>query len=75
VGVILTTLRIMESNDFSQGQQCPDADFDRALSMIRVLARHSSHVSFPLPAIRSARPKDRKAQFLELLTLSFTRSV
>jgi hypothetical protein len=73
--MILTALRIMESGDYSQKQECRDSDFQRMLSMIRVLVRHSSHVFSQLPEIKkSARPKDRKEQFLEMLPEKFTRS-
>jgi hypothetical protein len=71
MAMILTTLRIMESGDFSQKQECRDDDFQRVLSMIRVLVRHSSHVFSQLPVIKPATPKDKKEQFLELLPGKF----
>jgi hypothetical protein len=74
MAMILTTLRIMETGNFNQKQACLDCDFQRVLSMIRVLIRHSSHVFSQLPEEnRSAKPKDRKEQFLDLLPGKFTR--
>ena len=72
IAMILTSLRIMESGNFSQTQQCQDSDFQRVLSMIRVLVRHSSHVFSQLPAINnSAKPRDKKEQFLDQLPQKF----
>ena len=72
MAMVLTTLRIMESGNFSQSQECPDSDFQRVLSMIRVLVRHSSHVFSQLPAINhSAKLKDKKEQFLDRLPEKF----
>ena len=74
IAMILTTLRIMESGNFNQKQQCQDSDFQRVLSMIRVLVRHSSHVFSQLPAINnSAKPRDKKEQFLDQLPQKFDR--
>ena len=71
--MILTTLRIMESGNFSQTQQCPDSDFQRVLSIIRVLVRYSSHVFSQLLAINnSAKLRDKKEQFLDQLPEKFT---
>ena len=73
LAMILTALRMMESGKFPQQLECRNSDFQRVLSMIRVLVQHSSHVFSQLPAInKSAKPKDRKEQFLELLPERFT---
>ncbi|HEY3373025.1 MAG TPA: DUF3987 domain-containing protein [Prolixibacteraceae bacterium] len=75
MAMILTALRIMESGNFSQKQECSDSDFQRVISMIKVLVRHSSHMFSQLPDVNhSAKLKDRKEQFLEQLPLTFTRS-
>ena len=75
MAMILTTLRIMESGNFSQTHECQDSDFQRVLSMIRVLIRHSSHVFSQLPAINnSAKLRDKKEQFLDQLPEKFNRS-
>ena len=74
MAMILTTLRIMESGNFSQTQQCQDSDFQRVLAMIRVLVQHSSHVFSQLPAINnSANLKNKKEQFLDQLPEKFDR--
>ena len=76
ISMILNTLRIMESGNFSQTQQCPDSDFHRVLPMIRVLVQHSSHVFSQLPAINnSAKLRDKKEQFLHILPEKFDRPV
>ena len=73
MAMILTTLRIMESGNFNQKMECQDSDFQRVLSMVRVLVRHSSHVFSQLPAInKSAKPRDKKEQFLDQLPEKFT---
>ena len=64
----------MESGNFSQSQQCQDSDFQRVLSMIRVIVRHSSHVFSQLPEVNnSAKPRDKKEQFLDQLPEKFDR--
>jgi hypothetical protein len=74
MAMILTALRIMDSGDFSQRQQCRDDDFQRVLSMIGVLVQHSGHVFSQLPVHPpSANLKDKKQQFLELLPEKFSR--
>ena len=72
MAMILTTLRMMESGKFSQKLECSDSDFQRVLSMIRVLVQHSSHVFSQLPAVNnSANLKNRKEQFLDQLPEKF----
>jgi len=72
LAMTLTTLRIMETGNFSQKQVCQDSDFQRVLSMIRVLVQHSSQVFSQLPAINnSAKLRDKKEQFLEKLPEKF----
>ncbi|HEY3373021.1 MAG TPA: hypothetical protein VGK10_19380 [Prolixibacteraceae bacterium] len=71
----MITLRIMDSGNFNQKQECSESDFQRVISMIRVLVRHSSHMFSQLPEVNhSAKLKDRKEQFLEQLPPTFTRS-
>ncbi|HEY3369991.1 MAG TPA: DUF3987 domain-containing protein [Prolixibacteraceae bacterium] len=73
LGMIFTALRINETGDFSERQFCSEADFQSVLSMIRILVRHSSHVFSELPVdIQTARPKDKKEQFLDQLPEKFT---
>lgn len=72
--MILTTLRMMELNDFSQKQECSDPDFQRVLSIIGVLILHSGHVFSQLPAHHQlANLKDRKEQLLEMLPERFRK--
>lgn len=74
IAMIFTALRIIESGDFSDTQVCSDTDFQNALSMVRILVKHSSHVFSELPEdIKPNRPKDRKEQFLDKLPGKFTR--
>ena len=72
LAMILTTLRMMESGNFSQKLECRDSDFQRVLSMIRVLVQHSSQVFSQLPAVdKSSMPKNRKEKFLDQLPAKF----
>ena len=74
IAMVFTMLRILETGDFSQKQLCSDVDFQAALSMIKILIRHSSHVYSQLPAdVTPTKPKDRKEQFLDKLPKRFTR--
>ena len=74
MAMILTALRMIESRRLPQNLECSDTDFQTVLSTIRVLVEHSSHVFSQLPAVekQTARPKDRKEQFLEMLPEEFT---
>lgn len=73
--MILTALRIMESGNFSQKQDCLDSDFQRALSIIRILVQHSSRVFSELPEeMKPLKPSNKKReQFFNLLPEKFTR--
>ncbi|HAH23535.1 MAG TPA: DNA primase [Prolixibacteraceae bacterium] len=75
LAMILTSLRIMETGNFNPKMQCSDIDFQRVLSMIRVLIRHSSHVFSQLPSgNKSTKAGSNKELFLNKLPLRFTRS-
>ena len=74
IAMIFTGLRLMESGDFSEKQVCMDEDFQSALSMVRVLIKHSSHVFSELPEdVKLNKPKDKKELFFDKLPLAFTR--
>ena len=74
IAMIFTTLRILETGDFSQKQECRDEDFQAALAMIKVLVRHASHVFSQLPEQETAaKPKNKREQFLEMLPETFNR--
>jgi len=76
LAMTLTTLGMMESGNFSQKLVCSDSDFQRVLSMIRVLVQHSSQVFSQLPAInKSVNLKNKKEQFLDVLPQKFTRQI
>ena len=74
IAMIFTALRILETGDFSQKQMCSDTDFQAALSMVKVLVKHSSHVFSELQQdVKVTKPKDRKEQFLDRLPEKFNR--
>jgi len=74
IAMVFTSLRLLETGDFSEKQVCTDSDFQTALSMVRILVKHSSHVYSELPEdIKPAKPKDRKEQFLDKLPEKFSR--
>ena len=54
---------------------CSDIDFQAALSMVKVLVKHSGHVFSELPKeVKVTRPKDRKEQFLDKLKEKFSHT-
>jgi len=72
IAMIFTSLRILETGDFSEKHICSDVDFQSAISMIKILVKHSSHVYSELPVdVTPVKPKDRKEQFLDLLPEKF----
>ena len=73
MAMILTTLRIMESKNYSKKLECSDSDFQRVLSMVGVLIQHSGHVFSEMPGNKSPMIKDKKEQFLEMLPEMFTK--
>ena len=76
IAMIFTTLRILESGDFSDKQVCSDGDFQAALSMTKILVKHSSHVFSELPQdIKPTTLRNKKEQFLDKLPEKFTRSI
>ena len=71
--MIFTTLRILETGDFSEKQVCSDGDFQAAISMIKILVKHSSHVFSELPVDATpTKTENKKDKFLEKLPLKFT---
>ena len=75
IAMIFTALRIMETGDFSEKQICTDTDFQAALSMVKVLVKHSSHVFSELPQdVKPAKSDNNKEKFLDQLPLKFTRA-
>ena len=72
LAMILTGLRMMETGDFSATQVCLDVDFQCALSLVRILIKHSSHVFSELPEeIKPTKVKDKKEQFFDRLPERF----
>ena len=73
IAMIFTTLRILETGDFSEKQICSDVDFQTALSMVKILVKHSSHVYSELPEdIQPVGKKNKKVQFLDKLPEKFS---
>jgi hypothetical protein len=73
IGMIFTTLKILETGDFSPMMECRDEDFHAALEMIRVLVRHASRIFSELPENeKQTRPKNKKEMFMDRLPLTFT---
>lgn len=72
--MIFSALRIMETGEESSKLICEERDFQSALSMIRVLIKHSSRVFNELPE-ETSKPtrKNKKEKFLSELPLHFNR--
>lgn len=74
IGMILTALRIIETGDLSELQECSDADFNAALAIIDVVVRHASYVFSQLPEdVKLNKPKNKKEQFFEKLPERFNK--
>ena len=72
--MIFSALRIMETGETSSKMICEERDFQTALTMIRVLIKHSSKVFSELPE-DTPKPKrlNRKEKFLSQLPKRFNR--
>lgn len=78
VAMILSSLRIMETGDFSQEMVCDDVDFETALTISRVLSVHTAHIFDELQSAGFARTATvaksaKKARFLDALPPEFDR--
>lgn len=74
ISMILSALRILETGDTSEQVICEERDFQAAISMVKVLVKHSSKVFNELP--EDEKPpsrKNRKQKFLEALPKNFNR--
>jgi hypothetical protein len=75
LAMTLSALRILETGDFSPEQFCLEVDFQAALSMVRVLVKHSGHVFSKLTKeTKMANPKDTMQQLLDQLPVQFNRA-
>jgi predicted HTH transcriptional regulator len=72
--MILSTLRMMQTNRFKTPLICSDTDFQTALEMVKILVQHAARLYEALPA-EPATPKqpNQKQQFLEALSPEFSR--
>lgn len=74
ISMILSALRILETGDTSAQVICEERDFQAAISMVKVLVKHSCKVFNELP--EDEKPpsrKNRKQKFLEALPKNFNR--
>lgn len=74
ISMIFSALRILETGDTSTQVICEERDFQAAISMVKVLVKHSSKVFNELP--EDEKPpsrKNRKQKFLEALPKNFNR--
>jgi hypothetical protein len=74
ISMIFSALRILETGDTSAQVICEERDFQAAISMVKVLVKHSSKVFNELP--EDEKPpsrKNRKQKFLEALPRNFNR--
>jgi hypothetical protein len=75
LAMTFSALRILETGNYSTQQTCSEVDFQAALSMVRILVKHSSHVFSELQKdTKCAKPKDMMQQFLEQLPTKFNRT-
>ncbi|MEP1086071.1 MAG: DUF3987 domain-containing protein [Algoriphagus sp.] len=74
ISMIFSALRILETGDTSAQVICEERDFQAAISMVKVLVKHSSKIFNELP--EDEKPpsrKNRKQKFLEALPKNFNR--
>lgn len=73
--MIFSALRILETGDFSQKNECLDVDFQASLSMVGILVKHASYVYSQLPEeVTPAGRNNKGAKFLEKLPETFTHT-
>lgn len=74
ISMILSALRILETGEVSQQLVCEERDFQAALSIVRVLVKHSSKVFSELPEDQKpVKRKNRKEKYLDALPHIFNR--
>jgi len=74
ISMILSALRILETGDTSAQVICEERDFQAAISMVKVLVKHSSKVFNELPEdVKPSPRKNRKQKFLDALPQEFNR--
>jgi len=74
IAMIFTALRIMEDGNISTEIECSDTDFNNAITMAKVLIKHSSKVFSTLPTdATEIKYKNKKERFLDELPYKFTR--
>ncbi|GHV68779.1 hypothetical protein FACS1894199_16520 [Bacteroidia bacterium] len=76
IAMILSTLRIMETGNFTINITCTDNDFDIAINIVKLLIQHAAQIYQRLPAEIAATAKPNPRQhFLEALPDEFTYKI
>lgn len=74
ISMIFSALRILETGDTSSQMVCEERDFQAAISMVKVLVKHSSKVFNELPEEeKPTTRKNRKQKYLDALPKNFNR--
>lgn len=74
ISMIFSALRIMETSDTSKKLIREERDFQAALSMVKVLVKHSSKVFYELPEdVKPVQRKNRKEKYQQSLPKVFNR--
>ncbi|MDR1181809.1 MAG: DUF3987 domain-containing protein, partial [Bacteroidales bacterium] len=74
VAMILTALRIMETEHIQSPMICSDTDFDTALELVKILIQHAARIYEALPAeTETPKQPNQKQQFLDALPPEFSR--
>lgn len=74
ISMVLSALRILETGDTSSRIVCEERDFQTALSIVKVLAKHASKVFNELPEDDKPKTrKNRKEKYLDALPQVFNR--
>ncbi len=74
ISMILSALRIPETGEIKKKIICEDRDFEIAMSMMRILVKHSAKVFSELPSDeKPTKRKTKKQRFLDTLPDHFNR--
>ena len=72
--MLLSVLRIMDTGEINNKITCEERDFQAALSMVKVLVKHSSKVFAELPEeVKLIKKSNRNEKFLNALPKTFNR--
>lgn len=74
LAMILTAVRIMDTDELRSPLVCIDTDFNIAMEMVKVMVQHAAHIFQQLPTDTATKVQpNQKQQFLNMLPAEFDR--